>query len=73
MPRQKYIGKVEPIQKVYLSKPELASYLGVSERYIEENINKNPDVEIYKLSKRCFLYRIDNINKVVRNSYIDRL
>ncbi len=68
MPRQRNIGQIESIQKVYISKSELAYYLGVTERYIEENLNKNPEIEIYRLSKRCFLYRIDNINRIVKKS-----
>lgn len=65
MPRQRTIGKVEPIQKVWLSKKEAAAYIGVSERYMDENINQRPDVELYRLSGRCTLYRRENLDRIV--------
>lgn len=65
MPRQKKIGKVEPIQKVWLSKKEAAAYMGVSERYMDENINLRPDVELYRLSGRCTLYSRENLDRMV--------
>lgn len=68
--QKKNIGKVEAISKVWLSKKEVAAYMGVSERFIEENINKRPDVDIYRLSGKCFLYNKDNLDTVIRRSRI---
>ena len=70
MPRQRIIGKVEPVQKVWLSKKELAAYLGVTTRYIEMNINTNPRVEMYRPSERIVLYNKENIDRMVRRSKI---
>lgn len=70
MPRQRIIGKVEPVQKVWLSKKELAAYLGVTTRYIEMNINTNPKVDIYRPSERIVLYNKENIDQIVRRSKI---
>lgn len=70
MARTRNIGKVEGVHKVWLSKKEVAAYLGVTERYIEENINKRPDVNIYRLSGRCFLYNKDNLDSIILNSRI---
>lgn len=62
MPRQRNIGRVKDVEKVWLSKKELAAYLGVSERYVEENLNTNPKIEMYRISPRCVLYRKENID-----------
>lgn len=70
MPRQKAIGKVEPIQKVWLSKKEAAAYLGVTERYMDENINQRPEIDLYRLSGRCTLYNRDNLDRMVMKSRI---
>lgn len=70
MPKQKIIGKIEPVQKVWFSKKEAAAYMGVTERFIEDNINKRPDVDIYRLSVKCFLYSKDNLDTVIRRSRI---
>lgn len=70
MPRQKNTGKVEPVHKVWFSKKEAAAYMGVTERFIEDNINKRPDVDIYRLSGKCFLYSKDNLDCVIRKSRI---
>lgn len=70
MPRQKKVGKVEPVQKVWLSKTELAAYLGVSERYVLENINTNPKVNIYRLSNKAYIYDRQNIDDLIRSSKI---
>lgn len=64
--RQKNIGKVVETQKVYLSKPELAAYLGTTVRYIDRNIILNPDIEVYRLSTKLTLFRKDNIDAVIR-------
>lgn len=64
------IGKISTVEKVYLSKKELMAYIGMSERYIETVINRNPDVELYRLSGRCVLYRKDNIDRVIQKARI---
>lgn len=68
MARQRIIGKVEPVQKVWLSKKELAAYLGVTTRYIEMNINTNPRVDVYRPSERIALYNKENIDQLIRRS-----
>lgn len=68
MGRTKSIGKVESVQKIWLSKKELASYLGVPERYVESNLNTNPEIEIYRISPRCCLYSKDNIDRTIKRS-----
>lgn len=70
MPRQRAIGKIEPVQKVWFSKKEAAAYLGVTERYMDENINKRPDVDLYRLSGRCMLYSKENLDRVILRSRI---
>ena len=68
MARQRIIGKIQPIPKVWLSKKELAAYLGVSTRYIEVNINTNPKVDLYRMSDRVVLYNKENIDLIIRRS-----
>ena len=70
MARQRIIGKIQPVPKVWLSKKELAAYLGVTMRYIEMNINTNPKVDIYRPSERIVLYNKENIDQIVRRSKI---
>ena len=57
-----------PVPKVWLSKKELAAYLGVSTRYIEVNINTNPKVDLYRMSDRVVLYNKENIDLIIRRS-----
>lgn len=70
MPRQRNIGKIESIHKVWLSKKEAAAYLGVTERYMDENINKRPDIDLYRLSCKCFLYNKENLDRMITRSKI---
>lgn len=68
MARTKNLGKVMPIPKIWLSKNELAAYLGVTTRYIELNINTNPKVDVYRPSERTVLYNKENIDQIIRRS-----
>lgn len=68
MGRTRNIGKIVPVQKVWLSKKELAAYLGVTTRYIEMNINTNPRVDVYRMSDRVVLYNKENIDLIIRRS-----
>lgn len=68
MARKRNIGKIMPVPKVWLSKKELAAYLGVSTRYIEVNINTNPKVDLYRMSDRVVLYNKENIDLIIRRS-----
>lgn len=68
MGRTRNIGKIVPVQKVWLSKKELATYLGVTTRYIEMNINTNPRVDVYRMSERVVLYNKENIDLIIRRS-----
>lgn len=70
MARKKMVGMVQPLPKVWLTKKELCTYLGVSERYVETSINLNPRVKLYRLSDRTVLYSRDNIDAVVRASEV---
>lgn len=70
MARQRIIGKVQAVPKVWLSKKEVAAYLGVSERYITDNMDNDPQVEVYRLSQRCALYSKENIDRYVERSRI---
>lgn len=68
MARTRNIGKIMPVPKVWLSKKELAAYLGVSTRYIEVNINTNPKVDLYRMRDRVVLYNKENIDLIIRRS-----
>ena len=70
MGRTKNIGKVLGVEKIWLNKKETAAYLGVSERYVETNINANPQIDIYRISERVFLYSKSSIDKMVLKSKI---
>lgn len=61
------IGKTVPVEKIFFSKKDLTQYLGVTERFVSDVINKDPNVRIYRLSKRNFLYSKDSIDRWVRN------
>ena len=70
MGRTKNIGKVMGVEKIWLNKTEAAAYLGVSERYIDANINTNPQIDIYRISERVFLYDKRSIDRMVLKSKI---
>lgn len=61
----KTLGKVVAIDKVFLTRKELASYLGVTEKLIRERFDLDPDVEIYKYTQKLVFYRKDNIDEVI--------
>jgi hypothetical protein len=42
----------------------------VSERYVLENINTNPKVNIYRLSNKAYIYDRQNIDDLIRSSKI---
>lgn len=70
MGRTKNIGKVMGVEKIWLNKKEAAAYLGVSERYIDANINTNPQIDVYRISERVFLYDKRSIDRMVLKSKI---
>lgn len=62
---------VVTVEKIYLSRKELAVYLGISERQIKDTVDKLQGVERYKPSRNIVLYRKDNIDKVIRKSMME--
>lgn len=64
------MGKVEPVQKIWFTKKELCSYLGVTERFVERIINPMPGVEIFQPSGRTYLYNKENIDRMIRRSKV---
>lgn len=61
------IGKTVPVEKIFLSKKDLTAYLGVTKRFVENVINKDPKIRIYRLSERKILYSKESIDRWVRS------
>lgn len=59
-----------PIEKVWLSRKEVAAFLGITERSVRDAIEMNPIVEVFKINSKITLYSVDSINKLVRKSRI---
>ena len=65
MARERSVGKIEPVPKVWLSSKEAAAYLGVSSRYLRDNIDTMPEVEIYSIGGNKKFYRLENLNRLI--------
>lgn len=70
MARERNIGKVEPVPKIWLSSQEAAAYLGVSARYLRDNIDTMPEVEVYSIGGNKKFYRLENIDKIIRKNKV---
>lgn len=63
MARERKLGKVVPVDKIWLSLDELAAYIGLDNRAAARHFNKNEKVRKYELSQRTHLYDRADVDK----------
>lgn len=66
MGRTRIFGKVEKVQKKYLSLQETVNYLGVSEDIVRELRNSNL-IKAYMINKKVYIYDLDSIDRFVQS------
>ena len=69
---RKAIGKVEPVQKIWLTRKEAAAYLGVTPETMRTKIDMNPMIELYQIEERVTLYDIRDLEKFVRSKRVKK-
>lgn len=70
MARDRIIGRVEPVRKVWLSTREAAAYLGVSVRYLRDQLDVIPEVEVYNIGGNKKFYRIENLDRLITKNKV---
>ena len=65
MARDRSIGKIEPVQKIWLSTREAAAYLGVSVRFLRDQLDVIPEVEVYNIGGNKKFYRRENLDRLI--------
>ncbi|RHO73259.1 DNA-binding protein [Parabacteroides sp. AF48-14] len=65
MARGKTIGKIEPVHKIWLSTQEAAAYLGVSTRFLRDQLDVIPGVEVYNIGGNKKFYRLENLDRLI--------
>ena len=61
---KKVLGKVIPIEKIWLSKVELQEYLNVSRRWVEE-AQSSALIPFFKVDRKIWFLKSD-IDKLIR-------
>lgn len=65
MAKTRLIGKIEPVRKIWLSTREAAAYLGVSVRFLRDQLDVIPEVEVYNIGGNKKFYRLENLDRLI--------
>lgn len=69
MGRVRNIGRVKDVEKIWLSMRELSGYLGVSSRYIKDNIMGK--IHFYRISEKVVLFDKAEVDRMIlRNKVV---
>lgn len=63
------IGKVEPIQKTWLSKEEAMKYLGCGEKFLR-SLRQNAEINFSQLGGKMFWYELQSINRFIERNRV---
>ena len=69
MGRQKNIGKVEPVQKIWLSAKEAMAYLGGSMDLLEK-LRNNAEISFSKYNNRTIWYDLKSIERFIERNRV---
>ena len=69
MGRQKKIGKVEPVQKIWLSAKEAMAYLGCSVG-LESKLRNNAEISFSKYNNRTIWYDLKSIERFIERNRV---
>lgn len=65
MTRERKVGRIEPVHKIWLSTQEAAAYLGVSVRFLRDQLDVIPEVEVYNIGGNKKFYRLENLDRLI--------
>lgn len=69
MGRQKKVGKVEPVQKTWLSAKEAMAYLGYSEKLLEK-LRNNAEISFSQYNKRVIWYELRSLERFIERNRV---
>nr|DAK73756.1 MAG TPA: excisionase [Caudoviricetes sp.] len=69
MGRQKKVGKVEPVQKTWLSAKEAMAYLGCSEKLLEK-LRNNAEISFSQYNKRVIWYELRSLERFIERNRV---
>ncbi|MBD5584856.1 MAG: helix-turn-helix domain-containing protein [Clostridia bacterium] len=64
MPKQRIIGKIEPVQKKWLSASEAKSYLDCSDDFLR-NLRDNALISFSRFGRNMFWYDLASIDRFI--------
>ena len=68
MGRTKSVGKVEPVNKLWLSAKEAMAYLGCSE--LLEKLRNNAEISFSQYNKRTIWYDLKSIERFIERNRV---
>lgn len=69
MGRTKSVGKVEPVQKTWLSAKEAMAYLGCSEKLLEK-LRNNAEISFSQYNKRVIWYELRSLERFIERNRV---
>ncbi len=71
MGRTKSVGKVEPVNKLWLSAKEAMAYLGCSDKLLEK-LRNNAEISFSQYNKRTIWYDLKSIERFIERNRVVR-
>lgn len=69
MPKQRTIGKIEPVQKKWLSSSEAKSYLDCSDEFLQK-LRDNALISFSRFGRNMFWYDLASIDKFLQRNKV---
>lgn len=69
MGRTKSVGKVEPVNKLWLSAKEAMAYLGCSDKLLEK-LRDNAEISFSQYNKRIIWYDLKSIERFIERNRV---
>lgn len=69
MGRTKSVGKVEPVNKIWLSAKEAMAYLGCSEKLLEK-LRNNAEISFSQYNKRVIWYELRSLERFIERNRV---
>lgn len=69
MGRVRTFGKVEPVQKKWLSKDEAKAYLGCSDKYLQ-TLRDTAQVSFSKIGGKMYFYDLASIDRLLEQNRV---
>lgn len=69
MPRQRNIGQVVPVQKIWLNAAEAKAYLGCSDDFLQK-LRDEALISFSRFGNKMYWYDVNSINKFLEKNRI---